>query len=705
MNKLKFLFILFSFSYSLMAQQSGGMWIPTEINEKEMKSMGMKLSATDIFNPTKPSIEDAIAQFNGGCTSEIISPKGLLLTNHHCGYSQIQSHSSVEKNYLRDGFWAKNNAEELPNPGVYVTFIVDIKEVTSEILNGTELLDAVSASKLISSRILEIQKKFPKTTFEEVEIKPMYAGNKYYLFKKLTYRDIRLVAAPPESIGKFGSDTDNWVWPRHTGDFSVFRIYANKDNQPAEYSKDNIPFKPKHFLPVSVKGIKENDFTMVYGFPGRTNEYLPAIALEKLLLETNPAKIKVREIALEIQEEKMRKDEATKIKYASKYATVANYWKKWIGENQGLERSNAIFKRKQYEESLISMNPKIKEVIVELEKLYNEQAPFALAKAYYDEVTRNAELLRLASNYQSIAEASTAGNFNSTIQTRAVTFLKSFYKDYDPDLDLKVVANLLALYAQKVPFNFQPGRFVNFREIEKNMAWLKENHAKTLMLNPDFIGNLDTQISKKENIESLLADPYVLLVKDMKEAYTLKAGRKNDSLQVLIDDLQKKYMALQMQTDKNKKFFPDANSTLRVTYGKVKGSKPKDGVEYHYQTYLDGVVQKYVPGDYEFDLPADLLKIYENRDFGSYTDHTGRVPVGFTGTNHTTGGNSGSPAIDAKGNLIGLNFDRQWEGTMSDLNYDPEICRNIMVDTRYILFVLDKLGKVTWLLDEMKIVK
>ncbi|MBK9934437.1 MAG: S46 family peptidase [Cytophagaceae bacterium] len=694
---------IIAFSFSAQAQQSGGMWIPTEINETEMKAMGMKVSAKDIFDPLKPSIEDAVPQFNGGCTSEIISPNGLLLTNHHCGYSMIQSHSSVDHNYLKNGFWAKNYSEELPNPGANVAFITDIIDITPKILSGTENMTAAELGKTLKERMDEVLKNTPKGKFEELEIKPMYAGNKYYLYKKLIFKDIRLVGTPPESIGKFGSDTDNWVWPRHTGDFSIFRIYANKNNEPAEYSGENVPYKPKHFLPVSIKGIKENDFTFVYGFPGRTNEYLPAIALEKTLKETNPARIEVRDLILKNWDEKMRSEEAIKIKYASKYASLANYWKKWIGENQGLERSNAVKKRKDYEQFLISKNPAIAKTIAELEDLYQKQAPHALHKAYFDEISRGAEILRVANFYAAAIDLADASKLDANNSKRVANALKAFYKDYDAALDLKLSAKLLTMYSKKVSADLLPEELKILSDEQKCYEWLQKNSS--FLSNSDFVNSLKDETFSKENVASMKSNPVVVLFRNMKSLYTEKSGSTNDALQGQIDLVQKRFMAEQMKTDTQKKYFPDANSTLRVTYGRVKGSNVRDGVSYHYQTYLDGVMEKYKPGDYEFDVPAELLEIYKNKDFGQYADQTGRVPVAFTATNHTTGGNSGSPAIDARGNLVGLNFDRQWEGTMSDLNYDPEICRNIMVDTRYVLFIIEKIGKATWLIDEMKLVK
>lgn len=693
-------------------QQYGGMWIPTELNEKEMKDLGMKISAKQIFDTTKPSIKDAVVQFNGGCTAEIISPQGLLLTNHHCGYGQIQKHSTVQNDYLSNGFWAKNMTGELANPGVTVDFIADIKEVTGEVLAGTQNLEAKSAQAIIDKNTEAVKAGFKLEPWQKVVIKPMYYGNKYYAYVIDTYKDVRLVGAPPQSIGKFGSDTDNWVWPRHTGDFAMFRIYADKNNKPAEYSKDNVPYQPKYYLPVSIKDKKENDFTFVFGFPGRTTEYLPAIAVEKVMTDTDPAMISVREVALKTLDEKMRADAETRIKYSSKYASIANYWKKWIGEVEGLKKSDAVGKKKQYEQSLIAKNPQIKPTIDGLNNLYTEQAPFALNRAYYSEVVRNAETLTLANLYLNFMQNYEVGKIDEKSQTAFKNRLAAFYKDYDGELDAKVTAKLLALYAAKTPQQFLPSNFSQFSDETKNLATV-ENWSKNSVVTgrKAFNGataSADVQkvfAKPAELIKTLKTDPIIQLASSMRETFGTTTESKFTSLQDQIDILQKKYMAQQMETDKDRKFFPDANSTLRVTYGQVKGSSPRDAVSYGYQTHVAGIMEKYIPGDYEFDVPKKLVDLYNAKDYGIYKDKTGDVPVNFTATNHTTGGNSGSPALDADGNLIGLNFDRQWEGTMSDINFDPRFSRNIMVDTKYILFIIDKYADAKWLINEMKIVK
>ena len=711
---MKKLFLVSALLPAVMAfsQQHGGMWMPTELNEAEMKKLGMKISAKQIFDPSKPSIKDAVAQFDGGCTSEVISPKGLLLTNHHCGYDDIQRHSTVENDLLTNGFWAKNMSEELPNPGVTVDFIVDIKDVTTEITAGTQGLSGESLEKKINQNI-ELYKNSQKIeNYQKIIVKSMYYGNKYYAYIIDTYKDVRLVGAPPSSIGKFGSDTDNWVWPRHTGDFMLFRIYADKNNKPAEYSKDNVPFQPKHFLPISIKDKKEGDFTFVFGFPGRTTEYLPAVAVEKIMNETDPAMISMRDAALKILDEKMRTDDATRIKYASKYARVANYWKKWIGEVEGLKKSQAVQKKKQYEQSLISKNPAVRPTIEQLEKLYNEQAPYALSRSYYSELTRNAETLNLANIFLNHIERVQAGKADAKYLQALKEHLKTFYKDYDGELDAKVTAKLLSLYAKRVPAQFLPAELKSSENEALSEKKIEQASQMSLITGRGKLGgmsfpaDLDKLFADESKlVQHLKNDSFVQLFSKIRNAYNSQVHPKYTSLQAEIDAVQKKYMAQQMETDKERRFFPDANSTLRVAYGTIKGSDPRDGVKYNYQTHLKGVMEKYIPNDYEFNVPQKLISLYQNKNYGVYADKTGEVPVNFTATNHTTGGNSGSPVLDARGNLIGLNFDRQWEGTMSDINFDPRFSRNIMVDTKYILFIIDKFANSKWLIDEMKIVK
>ena len=708
---MKFLkLFLLLFVIQTQAQQ-GGMWIPSLLegmNEKEMKSLGMKMTAKDIYDTNKSSLKDAVPQFNGGCTSEVISPKGLLLTNHHCGYGQIQSHSSTEHDYLANGFWAYKMEDELPNKDLVVTFIVKIEDVTKQVLEGVNTLsNEAEKQKKIQENISALSNSFPKEAWQENKIRTFYDGNQYLLFVTETFKDVRLVGAPPTSIGKFGSDTDNWVWPRHTGDFSLFRIYADKNNRPAAYSKENVPYTPKHFLPVSLDGIAEDDFTLVFGYPGKTNEYLPSVAINQIANELNPAKIEIREQALKVADGFMRKDNAIKIQYASKYAGTANYWKKWQGETLGIKKSNAIAVKKEAEKKFqekVSKAKKEKEygsILNDFEKNYTEIAPYALARDYFNEtVQRNTELLSVAYKFYQLEQLYNSKGEQAFTNRKNNLYngLGDFYKDFSAKVDEKVFEQLIALYATKVPKQFLPNTLNNIdvnqltKSIYSGSKLTSYSGSKELLTG-------DT----KTVLENINRDPAFVLVKSMADMYLKEVNPTYEVLNLKITELQRNYMKAQLELSENSRIFPDANSTLRVTYGKVKGYEPKDGVYYNPITYLDGVMEKYIPGDYEFDVSPKLIDLYKNKDFGNYGEN-GKMPVCFIGTNHTTGGNSGSPALDARGNLIGLNFDRVWEGTMSDIYYDPSICRNIMVDIRYVLFIVDKYAGAKNLIEELQLV-
>lgn len=698
---------------SFVSKAGEGMWLPQLIkalNEGEMQSMGMKLSAEDIYSVNKGSLKDAIVHFGGFCTGEIISDNGLVLTNHHCGYSNIQTHSSLEKNYLRDGFWAKSYADELPNEGLFVRFIDYIDDVTLKVLAGVnDKMSTAERQSLIDSNIEMLKSGYKMGEFQELMVRPFYNGNQYFAFMTTVYNDVRLVGTPPESVGKFGADTDNWMWPRHTGDFALFRVYASPDNKPANYSKDNIPYTPKHSLPVSLDGVEEGDFTMVFGFPGRTNQYLPSAAVEQIVETLNPAKISIRQNALDIIDKYMRADEGTRLKYASKFARVANYWKKWIGESQGLEKSNAIQKKKDKEQMFMKKaNSKYSNLIPTFDKLYDEIEPYAFAKDYYSEVTsRNVELLRTVGIINRLFRAYEASGEEGweSFMPRLMPYLERFYKDYDSSIDKEVFARLAEMYGENVDAQYAPNELVRAKGLKNGYALLADRiYDNTAFTSLEGVKSL-TALGPQEAFKKVQDDPAYKLYKDWSAIYQDKVSAPYNATKAQIDSLQRIYMKAQMETFYNERFYPDANSTMRITYGNVSGYEPRDAVYYKPITYLDGVIAKYKPGDYEFDVNEKLIDLYNKKDYGQYTDATGKVPVCFLGSNHTTGGNSGSPAIDAYGNLVGLNFDRVWEGTMSDINYDVSICRNIMVDARYILFIIDKYAGAQRLIDEMKLVR
>lgn len=695
-----------------------GMWMPQLLekqNEKEMQALGLKLDADDLYSPTQPSVKDAICQL-GGCTAEVISPQGLLLTNHHCGLDAVQSLSTMEHNYVEDGFWAKTLAEELPCAGLTATFISRIEDVTALALIGvTDLMDERSRQAQIEKNIAQIKSNTKKEKWEELLVKPFYAGNQFFLFVTVTYTDIRFVGAPPASIGKFGADTDNWVWPRHTGDFSLLRVYAGADNHPAPYSTGNVPLKPRHFLPISLDGVQEGDFTMVYGFPGTTNEYLPAAGVQQTAEVLDSVRVAVRDQALKIMDDFMRRDSSVDLAYISRQSGIANSWKKWLGEMQGLKTYRALEKKRAYEAEFTrriqldkDWSYKYGNVLPRLEEHYKTLQPYVRAREFFLEtLVRDNELFGQVSNAQAWIESyekSGENAFASKIrQVRGE--MEEFYKDYHPEVDQAINTALLEMLGKNLPDAWgaaplkaaaaEHGGYAGLTDfLFKNSAFA--SRQKMLAL-------LD---EKPANVyQTLKNDPAYQLWKSISDAYAAQVQPKLSELQPSISLLQRQYMAAQMAVFKENRFFPDANSTLRVTYGKVRGYSPRDAVNYDFQTDLDGVMEKYKPHDYEFDVPQRLIDLWKAKDYGPYATADGRMPVAFTASNHTTGGNSGSPALDANGNLIGCNFDRVWEGTMSDLNYDPAICRNIMVDARYILFIIDKYAGAGYLLKEMQLVK
>ena len=720
LNDMKFLKVL---SLALLlfivrpASADEGMWLPQllgQLNEKQMKSLGMKISAADIYNVNKGSLKDAIVSFGGFCTGEIISDKGLVLTNHHCGFDAIQDHSTLEHNYIRDGFWAKNHGEEIPTPGLFVTFIVRIDDVTSKVLNGvTANMTETERQSAIDKNIAEIRNNYKRESYQDVLIRAFYEGNKYYQFLTETYRDIRLVGAPPSSIGNFGKDTDNWMWPRHTGDFSMFRIYAGKDNKPAAYSADNIPYKPKRSLALSLDGVASGDFTMVFGFPGRTTQYLPASAVEQIVTVNDPAKIAIRDKAMLEIDKRMREDEQVKIQYAAKYASISNAWKKWQGEILGIEKTQGLAKKRAYEaefQKRVDANPKWKaqwgNLLPELNALYTEFKPLGLARDYHNEVLSKIELFRIVAQLNNLDNALQKNGEKGLNEALPVITerLKNIFKEYNPEVDKALFASLMEMYyKEQDPKLMAPelkewvdksdGDFTKFadklyKETDRDE---EKTTLKELAENP------------KDYLEEHRRDEANLLWLALNKSYSSNITTNLNPVQAKINKLQREYMKAQMEVFAEKRFYPDANSTMRVTYGQVKGYKPRDAVEFEHYTDLDGVMEKYVPGDYEFDVPEKLIDLYKKKDYGQYGAN-GKMPVCFIGSNHTTGGNSGSPALDAYGNLVGLNFDRVWEGTMSDFNYDPTICRNIMVDIRYVLFIVDKYAGATNLIKEMKLV-
>lgn len=719
MFKRNFLIIALVGLMSLMARADEGMWIPSllkQLNESDMKAKGLRLTAEDIYSINKSSLKDAIVHFGGGCTAEVISENGLILTNHHCGYGQIQYHSSLENDYLKNGFWAKNHAEELRNPGLKATFIIRIEDVTKQVLEGLKA-DATEEERqaYVAEKSKEVIAAATEGTHYEASIKPFFYGNEFYMIVTETFNDVRLVGAPPSSIGKFGGDTDNWMWPRHTGDFSIFRIYAGKDNMPAEISDDNVPFQPRHSLPISIDGVKENDFTMVYGFPGRTEQYLTSWAVDYVMNKANPARIKMRETSLSIIDANMRKSDLVRIQYAAKQSRISNAYKKWIGQNRGLRRLDAIKVKQDQEKAFaaaVASNQSFKsqysDVLPKFEEAYKAIADYELARDYFIElVYYGPEILRFSSqfsnlinNYNKLVEEGTLEKEKEKLRASAALY----FKNYDFLTEQAVFGALVQLYVDGLNKDFQPEALKNMLkrfggDVAKLKAYL---YGKSAFATQKGVEKLINGINAF-NVNKYKKDPALVLVNGFFESYNTAIRPTYARLTTDIDNLMRLYVKAQQELNPNKTFWADANSTLRLTYGKVEGSEPKDGVYYNYYTTIDGIMEKYDPTNVDFELPERLISLYEQKDYGQYGEN-GTLNVCFTGSNHTTGGNSGSPVINAKGQLIGLNFDRTWESTQSDIMFDPERCRNIAVDVRYVLFIVDKFAGATHLIEEMNLV-
>lgn len=677
-----------------------------------MQSMGLKLTAEDIYSVNQSSLKDAIISFGGFCTGEIISDQGLVLTNHHCGYGQIQYHSSVENDYLTDGYWAKDFKDELKNPGLTATFIVRMEDVTADVFEGVSVeLTENESEALIKKNIAEIAKKATEGTSNEAVIKPFFYGNEYYMFITKTYKDIRLVGAPPSSIGKFGGDEDNWMWPRHTGDFSIFRIYADKNNEPAEPSDENVPYKaPKH-LKIATSGVEKGDFTMVYGFPGRTQEYLSSYAVDLIKNVENPAMISIRRNILDIMDRHMRESDEVRIKYSAKYARVSNYWKKWIGENRGLDRLNAIEVKKTEEQTFtdaanVAANQSYLDILPAMKIQYAQLKDVALARDYFIEIAyRGLDIVSIARTFnKDLKDLADGKEFSQDHINDLKSKVERFYKDYDKELDQQLFEELMEKYSKEAPKSYLPSIFSTINSKYKNNfeAYSKRVYAKTIFASKEDVLELLDNYNKKA-AKTILKDPAYIVSENLWNNYIENISPEYNRLNDEIEKLSKLYVK-GLRELVPARYYPDANSTLRLAYGQVDTYEPRDAVKYDFFTTATGILEKYDPDNKDFVLPQDMIDKIKAKDFGNYAED-GELHVCFIASNHTTGGNSGSPILNDEGELIGLNFDRNWEGTMSDIMYDPDQCRNIAVDVRYILWVVDKYAGANRLINEMQLVK
>ena len=714
----KYLFSACLICFTLSTRADEGMWLPFLLEQTVMANMqaaGCHLTADDIYSINHTSMKDGILLFGGGCTGEMISGEGLLLTNHHCGFGYVQEHSTLKNDYVKNGFWAMSRKEEFPCAGLSVTFIKRMEDVTDKILSPLEnISDEKLKNKLIDSLMNNVIREAIAGTKYAATVRPIYYGNQFILIVSETFKDVRLVGAPPEAVGNFGGDDENWMWPRQTGDFSLFRIYADKNKNPAEFADDNIPYQPNYFFPISLKGEKEGDFAMVYGFPGRTTEYISSYAVQFIQKISDPNRIKIRTERLGIWMEAMQQNDTTNLHYAAKYSGVANGWKKWQGEISGLSQFKVSEMKKKKEDTvlqIINSTPSLQKyasVLPELKLAYDTLSQIQTIADYYNEALRGSEVIAFSEKWTALIIEATDPNRPPSFETHKselINNLNDFYKDYIPALDKKVTTVLLKLFlSETAPENIPQQLTLDLLKFNNNVnAYVDFLFAKSIIPNRTLAISSLQKLTFGKKIK-LASDPIILLASSIKETYSKNYLPILLRLNSRINNLNKQYMQLQLQIGKNK-FYPDANSTLRVAYGNVKGYQPRDAVKYKWYTSANGVVEKNNPENFLYTVPSKLKSLILQKDFGQYVDSDGSLHTCFMTNCHTTGGNSGSPVFDADGNLIGTNFDRVYEGTMSDLYFNPAICRNVSLDIRYTLFLIDKFAGAGYLLDEMKLVR
>lgn len=712
------LFTLFSIVLllNIQAKADEGMWLLPliqQLNIEKMQQMGCELSAEEIYSINKTSMKDAIVIFGRGCTGEVISDKGLVLTNHHCGYGAIQQHSTPEQDYLKNGFWAMSMDEEIPTPGLSVTFLVKIEDVTKEVLSVlTNEMDEVAREDSAMAIGKRIATKATEGSHYKGRVQNFYGGNKYYLLVYETFNDVRMVGAPPSSIGKFGADTDNWMWPRHTGDFSMFRIYADKNNNPAEYSADNVPYKPKHHLPVSIKGVEQNDFAMILGYPGGTDRYMTSMEVEERMNITNENRIYIRGIRQELLLEDMLADDVVRIKYSSKYAGSANYWKNSIGMNKALKQLKIVDKKKKEEVEFmnwVNQTPERKakyaEALTLIKKYIDASGKLTHSRQYISEtLLRGTELMYFASSmskYEKALSTGTDEEIKNTVEEIKTT-AREFYKNYNAPTDQKVAKAMFRIFAQNVEKSHQPDIFNTIETKYKNdyVKFIDNLYSKSVFTDSIKLW----AFLEKPSAKKLTKDPAYIAGTSIYSKYRAIA-KQLEPMYADLDKGHRLFIAGILEKNEGKAMYPDANFTMRLTYGEVLDYYPMDAVHYNYQTTLKGVMEKENPDNWEFVVPAKLKELYEAKDYGQYALPNGEMPVGFLTTNDITGGNSGSPVINGKGELIGTAFDGNWEAMSGDIVFEPELQRTISVDVRYTLFIIDKFAGAKRLIDEMTIIK
>ncbi|MES2387961.1 MAG: S46 family peptidase [Bacteroidota bacterium] len=707
------------FSLPAMAVPDEGMWLPMylgKLNLAEMQKLGLKLSAEQLYSINNGSLKDAVVQFDNGCTGEIVSAEGLLLTNHHCGYESIQSQSTVEHDYLSNGFWAMKRSEELPIKGLSVTFLVRMEDISTRILSGLrdDMSEADRSAAVAAALKLASDDAIKGTNYKAIT-RAMFNGNQYFLFVYEIFRDVRLVGTPPSSIGKFGGDTDNWMWPRHTGDFSMFRVYAGPDNKPADYSTSNLPLKPRHFLPVSMEGVKKDDFAMIFGFPGRTDRYLTSYGVNQAIDMSNPLRVKVRARKLEIMKKDMDANKKVQIQYASKYAQVSNYWKYFIGQTGGLKRLKVSDKKAAEEKAFrtwVAADPKrtakYGTALDNIAAQYRLRSSVINAQLVFGEGLSGADLTTMASYSADLAEVlKSDSKLEKEESKKKIAAIKAsaedVYKDYNRATDEKLMASAIGFYKSDVPSSQWPSEIASAISKSSNGnydAWVHNLYEKSIFSTKE---KFDAFIAAP-SLKKLESDPATKLYQSAEKSFK-DLGTITKAIALELEHNNRLYVGgtMEMLAD-SKKFYPNANSTMRVTYGQVLDYSPRDAVQYNYFTTLDGIIQKEDTANPEFEVPAKLKELWKNKDFGPYGEN-GTVKVGFLSNTDITGGNSGSPVLNARGELLGLAFDGNWEAMSGDIAFEPELQRTISVDIRYVLFIIDKFAGAGHLVKEMVLAK
>ncbi len=717
---MKRIFLSFLAVFTFFGLQADeGMWIPKLIgkNIEEMQQMGLRLSADDLYHANNASLKDAIVHFGGGCTGEMISKNGLLITNHHCGYGNIANLSTVENNYLEDGFWAKKHGDELPAKGLSVKFLIRMEDVTEELAKSEKRRNPKRRSATFQKIKEDIEKEASEDGKYEARIVPFFNGNQYILMVHQIFTDVRLVATPPKSLGKYGGDTDNWIWPRHTADFAVFRVYADKNNNPAAYSIHNVPYQPKKFLPISVKGVEEGDFAMVMGYPGRTNRYETSYGVDLSINVTNPSVVKIRDMRLKIMMNEMKNDKAINLKLTTHYSRISNYWKYFIGQTEQLKRLNIVAEKQKEEREFSAWAAKNytyhQNLMSDFAKLYAENRAYAKHNVYYSEAFAGSELAKLAARTKKIHDILSERRVDQADLNKEIASLKTARENmmniFVPSIEREILARTAEIFYDDIPRNQLPDvyqKFIFKQFAKDNLEEAFDNFAKhtfyhTFLLNDQKF----EEFCKNPTIETLEADPAVVYAMSFVNNYETNYRPKQIEFLTEKEKLSKQYIAALMQKDEDKQFYPDANSTMRITYGTVGGYSPKDAVYYNYYTTMDGLLAKYIPGDYEFDLPQQFINLVNRKEYGQYADKNGELVANFITNNDITGGNSGSPIINGNGELLGLAFDGNWEAMSGDIAFDQKYKKTIAVDIRFVLWLIEKYGGAKNIIDEMEIVK